>query len=89
MLKPSHDPVAPPPEVFPYATPLEVFQLSPLSKSVFKRRWLSNRDDINLAWADADSNESWEIVSVRVSAVALSAAVAVTRLVRAPTVSAW
>ena len=89
MLGPSHGPAAPPSEVFPYAAPPEVFQLPPLSKSLFKRRWLSNRDEINFAWADASSDKIWAIVSVRVDTVALSAAVAVSRLSRASTVSAW
>ena len=89
MLGPSHGPVAPPPEVFLSATPPEVFQLPPLSESLFKRCWLSNRGEINFAWADASSDESWAIVSVRVATVDLSAAVAISRLARASTVSAW
>ena len=89
MLVPSHGPVAPPPEVFPSATALEVFQLPPLCESLFKRRWLSNRDEINFAWDNASSNKSWAILSVRVVTVALSSAVAVARLARASTVSAW
>ena len=89
MLGKSHGPAAPTPEVFPSATPSEVFQLPPLSKSLFKRRWLSNRDKVNFAWADASSDKSWAIVSVRVVTVALSAAMAVARLARALTVSAW
>ena len=82
MLGPSHDPAAPTPEVFPSVTPPEVFQLPPFSEILFKRRWLSNRDKINFAWADASSDESWAIVSVKVTTVALSAAVAVAILAR-------
>ena len=77
------------PEVFPSVTPPEVFQLPPLSESIFKRRWLSNRDKINFAWDDASSENSWAIVSVRVATVDISAAMAVARLARALTVSAW
>ena len=79
----------PPPEVFPSATPLEVFQLQPFSDSLFKRRWLSNIDKINFAWDDAISDESCAIVSVKFATVALSAAVAVARLARASRVLAW
>ena len=50
---------------------------------------MSNRDEINLAWANASSDESCAIVSVNVATVALSAAVAVARLARVSTVSAW
>ena len=50
---------------------------------------MSNRDEINLAWADANSNESCAMVSVNVATMALSAAVAVARLARESTVSAW
>ena len=50
---------------------------------------MSNRDEINFAWADASSDESWAIVSVKVATVALSADVAVARLARASTVLAW
>ena len=50
---------------------------------------MSNRDEINLAWADASSNESCAMVSVNLATVAISAAVAVARLARASTVSAW
>ena len=89
MLGPSHGPATPPPEVFPSDAPPEVFQLPPLSESRFKRRWLSNRDEINFAWSDESSDESWSIVSVKVATVALSAAVEVSRLARASTVSAW
>ena len=89
MLGPSHGPVAPPLEVFPSAIPPKVFQLPPLSESIFKRLWLSNTDEISFAWADASSDENWAIVSVSVATVALSAAVAVARLSRASTVSAW
>ena len=89
MLGSSHGPAAPPPEVFPSATPLEVFQLPPFSESLFWRRWLSNRDEINFAWADASSDESWVIVSAKVTTVALSTDVDVARLMRASTVSAW
>ena len=89
MLGPSHGLAAPPSEFFLSATPPEVFQLPPLSKILFKRRWLSNRDEINFAWADASSDESWAIVSVRVATVALPAAVYVARLARESTVSAW
>ena len=89
MLGPSHDLVTPPREVFPAATPPEVFQLPPLSEILFKRHWLSNRDGINFAWADASSDERWEIVSVRVATVAISAAVVVAILERASTVSTW
>ena len=77
------------PGVFLPATPLEVFQLPPLSESLFKRHWLSNRYEINFAWDDASSNECWAIVSVKVSTVALSADVDVARLARASTMSAW
>ena len=49
---------------------------------------LSNRDEISFAWADASSDKSWAIVSVSEATVDLSAAVAVTRLARASTVSA-
>ena len=42
-----------------------------------------------MAWADANSDESCSIVSVKVATFDLSAAVAVSRLVRASTVSAW
>ena len=89
MLGPSHGPAAPSPEVFPSVTPPEVFHFPPLSESLFKRRWLSNRDEINFAWADASSDESWAIVSVKVATVALSATMAVVRLARASTVSDW
>ena len=41
------------------------------------------------ACANANSEESCAIVSVKVSTVALSAAVAVAKLARASTVSAW
>ena len=78
MLGPSHGSAPPPPEVF---------QLPPLSKNLFKRRWLSNRDEINFAWEDASSDKSWAIVSIRVVTVALSADVDVARLARASTVS--
>ena len=50
---------------------------------------MSNRDEINLAWADANYDESCAMVSVNVATVALSAAVAVARLAKASTVSAW
>ena len=50
---------------------------------------MSNRNKINLAWADASSDESCAIVSVNVATVDLSADVAVARLARASTVSAW
>ena len=50
---------------------------------------MSNRDEINLAWADANSDESCAMVSVNVATVDLSAAVAVARLERESTVSAW
>ena len=89
MFGPSHGPTAPPPEVFTSATPPEVFQFTPLPESLFKRRWLSNRDEINFAWSDASSDEICDIVSIKVATVALSAAVAVDRLARALTVSAW
>ena len=80
MLGPYHGPAAPPPEVF---------QLPPFSESLFKKRWLSNRDEINFAWADTSSDEIWAIVSVKVATVAISAAVVVARLARASTVLAW
>ena len=89
MLGPSHGPAAPPPKVFLSATPPEVFQLPPLSEILFKRRWLSNRDEINFAWDDASSDKSWAIFSVKFATVALSAAVAVARLAMVSTVSAW
>ena len=50
---------------------------------------MSNRYKIDLAWADANSDESCAMVSVNVATVALSAAVAVARLERASLVSAW
>ena len=50
---------------------------------------MSSRDEINLAWVDANSDESCAMVSVNVAIVALSAAVAVARLARASTVLAW
>ena len=50
---------------------------------------MSSSDEINLAWADANSDESCAMVSVKVATVALSAAVAIARLARASTVSAW
>ena len=51
---------------------------------------MSNRDEINLAWANANPNESFAMVSVSVATVALFAAVvAVARLARASTVLAW
>ena len=84
MLGPSYGPITPPPEVFPSATPPEMFQLPPLSESIFKSRWLSNRDEISFAWDDASSDESWSIVSVSVAV-----AVVVARLSKASTVSAW
>ena len=77
------------PRILSVCHPPEVFQLPPLSESLFRRRWLSNRDENNFAWADASSDESWAIVSIRVVTVALSSAVAVARLARASTVSAW
>ena len=77
------------PGVFLSATPPEVFQIPPLSESIYKRLWLSNRDEISFAWADASSDESWAIVSMSVATVALSTAVAVARLARASMVSAW
>ena len=67
----------------------EVFQLPPFSESIFKRRWFSNRDEINYAWADASSDESCAMVSIKVATVALFVAVDVARLARASTVSAW
>ena len=48
-----------------------------------------NRDEINLAWDDANSDESCAMVSVNVATVALSVVVAVARLARASTVLAW
>ena len=77
------------PEVFPSATPPEVFQLPPHSESLFKSRWLSNRNKISFAWVDANSDESWAIVSVCVATVALFATVAVARLAKSSMVSAW
>ena len=50
---------------------------------------MSNRDEINLTWADANSDESCAMVSVNVATLALSADVAVDRLARASAVSAW
>ena len=85
MLEPSHGPAPPHPEIIPSATPPEVFQLPPLAESLFKRRWLSNREEINFIWADASSDESWAILYVKVATFALSAAVAVARLARAST----
>ena len=61
MLGTSHGTVAPPPEVFPSATPP---QLPPLFESLFKSRLLSRRDEISFVWAEASSNGSWAIVSV-------------------------
>ena len=89
MLRPSHGPVTPPPKVFPSATPPEVFQIPLLPESLFKRHWLSNRGEISFAWVDVSSDKNWAIVSVSVATIALSAAVAITRLVRASMVSAW
>ena len=86
MLEPSHGPAVPPPEVFLYVTPPEVFQLPDFSESLFRRRWLSNRDEIHFAWDDAIFDESWDMVSVKVANVSLYAAVAVARLARASTV---
>ena len=50
---------------------------------------MSSSEEISLACADANSGKSCAIVSVKVSTVALSAAVAVAKLARASTVSAW
>ena len=44
---------------------------------------------MSFACADANSEESCAIVSVKLATVALSAAVAVAKLSRASTVSAW
>ena len=44
---------------------------------------------MSLAWAEASSEESWDMVSVRVATVARSVTVAVTRLAKASTVSDW
>ena len=44
---------------------------------------------MSFAYADANSEESCAIVSVKVATVALSAAVAVAKLARASTFSAW
>ena len=89
MLGPSHGPSAPPPEVFPSVPPPEVFPLLPLSDSLLSRRWLSSSEEISFACADANPEESFAIVSVKVATVALSAVVAVDKLARASTVSAW
>ena len=69
--------------------PRKSFHFPPLSESLFKRRWLSIRYEIHFAWANANSDKSWAIVSVRAATVALSAAVDVARLARASTFSAW
>ena len=50
---------------------------------------MSSSEEISLACANANSDESCAMVSVKVATVALSAAVAVARLARASTVSAW
>ena len=50
---------------------------------------MSSSEEISLDWANANSNESCAMVSVKVATVALSAAVAVARLAGAPKVSAW
>ena len=50
---------------------------------------MSSSEEISLACADANSNESCVMVSVKVATVDLSAAVAVSKLARASTVSAW
>ena len=44
---------------------------------------------MSLAWAEASSEEIWEMMSVRVATVARSAAVAVDRFARASMVSEW
>ena len=44
---------------------------------------------MSLAWADASSEETWDMVSVSVATVARSSAVAVARLAKASTVSDW
>ena len=49
---------------------------------------MSSSEEISFACVDANSDESCAIVSVKVATVALSAAVAVAKLVRASTVSA-
>ena len=50
---------------------------------------MSSSEEISLACADANSDKSCVIVSVKVATVALSAAVAIARLARASTVLAW
>ena len=50
---------------------------------------MSSSKEISLACADANSDESCAIVSVKVATVALSADVAVAKLARASTVSDW
>ena len=89
MLRTSHSPVAPPPEIYLTSPPPEVFQFPPLSESLFRSFWLSRRDEMSLAWAEASSKEIWTMVSVSVATVARSAAVAVARLAKASTVSNW
>ena len=84
MVRPHH-----PPEVFLSVPPPEVFPLPPLSDSLLSRRWLSSSEEISFAYADANHEESCAIVSVKVATVDLSTAVAVAKLARASTVSAW
>ena len=50
---------------------------------------MSNRNEIIFAWAVTSYDKSWAIVSIIVVTVALSADVAVARLAKASTVSAW
>ena len=50
---------------------------------------MSSSKEISLACADANSDESCAVVSVKVATVALSADVAVARLARVSTVLAW
>ena len=50
---------------------------------------MSRSDEINLAWADANSDESCAMVSLNVATGALSAAMAVARLARESKVSFW
>ena len=50
---------------------------------------MSSSEEISLACADANYDESCAMVSVKVSTVALSDAVSVARLARASMVSAW
>ena len=50
---------------------------------------MSSSEEISFACADSNSGEICVIVSVKVATVALSAAVALAKLARASTVSAW